>query len=131
MRFTPLIILLVSLGMVGCDSDTTAPTTGKIISVSGDLAFGNVKVGTTAQRTFTISNSGNQALTFNGVTATGGTGTTGYTASPVSGTVQPGSSVTVTVSFTPPSTGLFSTLANITSDATSGNASISVSGTGI
>jgi len=132
MRFAPWIVLLVSLGIVGCDSDpTTAPTTGKIISVSGDLAFGNVKVGETVQRTFTISNSGNQVLTFTGITATGGTGATGFTASPLTGTVQPGSSVTITVFFKPLTTGPFSTVATVTSDATSGTGTINVSGTGI
>ena len=119
----------------GSSSPTSpAPTptaVTRIISVTGDLAFGNVNIGASATRTFTISNSGTAALTFASLTATSGTGTAGYTASPTSGTVPAGGSLTVTVQFKPTLAQFYSNVLTVVGDQTSGNAAINVSGTGI
>ena len=44
----------------------------RVIGLSGDLAFGSVTVGTTPNRTLTISNSGNSALAVSGITYSSG-----------------------------------------------------------
>src|SRR5438874_1762732 len=66
---------------------TTPPVVTRSINVSGDLAFGNVTLGTTADRTFTINNSGNATLTFTSLSAVGDTGAAAFTASLTSGTI--------------------------------------------
>jgi hypothetical protein len=99
--------------------------------VTGDLAFGYVDLGLTAERTFTITNSGNGPLTFTSMTSVGGTGAAGYSASPTSGTIAPGASQKVTLRFTPTIAKVYSNVLTIASDWTSGNNEIVVSGTGV
>lgn len=130
-------VVMVSMLCLGCGraSGPVAPTSAapmptRIIDVTGNLAFGMVTVGDTAQRSFQITNSGNAPLTFTGLTATGGTGTSGYTASPTSGTVAAGGAVTVTVQFKPVTGQFYSHVLTVTGDQTSGNNAINVSGTG-
>ncbi|MEK7684677.1 MAG: MBG domain-containing protein, partial [Verrucomicrobiota bacterium] len=48
------------------------PVVTRIIRLEGDLAFGNVPVGTSAQRTLTIANTGNSTLTVSGISYPGG-----------------------------------------------------------
>jgi hypothetical protein len=131
-----LLLLAVALFVSACGSSSTAPTPAsttptKIITVSGNLAFGDVPIGTTVDRSFTIGNSGNALLTWTGFNCTGGTGTTGYTASPLTGTVSPGQSVSVTVRFTPTVAQFYSCVLSVVGDQTSGGAAINVTGTGI
>ncbi len=70
-----LALVGVCLLSTACGSTSSAtaptptPTTTRIMAVSGDLAFGNVMLGSTADRTFTISNSGNATLTFTSLSA--------------------------------------------------------------
>ena len=131
-----VVVFLFCGGVLGCggSGSPTSPTpaaTTRIISVSGDLAFGSVAVGSAPTRTFTIANSGNAVLTFTGLNASGGTGTAGFTASPTSGSVAAGSSVTVTVRFTPTVAQSYSTVLTVAADQTSGTNTINVSGTGV
>jgi hypothetical protein len=133
-----LSVLAIAAFISACgSSSTTAPTPvttatpTKIITVSGALAFGNVNIGESPTRTFTIGNSGNALLTYTGFTAAGGTGAVGFTASPLTGTVQPGGSQTVTVRFTPTIAQFYSNVLSVTGDQTSGGAAINVSGVGI
>ncbi len=131
-------ILLIAVLAAGCGSSSTAPTAPpvvttptKIITVSGNLAFGNVNLGSSADRTFTISNSGNTVLTYTSLSCTGGSGPAGYAASPTSGTVAPGATNTVNVRFTPTTSGFLSCVLNVVGDQTAGGAAINVSGTGV
>src|SRR5512132_3725911 len=102
-----LALVVVSLLLAACGSSSSSPTgpssanATRIINVTGDMAFGNVNFGESPTRILTIGNSGNGILTFTGINAVGGTGTAGYAASPTSGTVPPGGSVSVTIRFTP------------------------------
>jgi hypothetical protein len=133
-RIVPCVAVLFALSACGGGSGTssTAPTpVTKVIAISGNLSFGNVTIGQTVTQTFTISNSGNAALTFTAILAIGGSGTAGNTASPLSGVVQPASSVTITVAFTPTLPQTYTATLSVMSDATSGNSSIGFSGTGV
>jgi len=134
-----MIVLFLAFAAASCgggkspSSPSSAPpaTSTRIISVSGDLAFGNVNIGENATRTFTIANGGNAALTFTSLTASTGTGSTGFAATPTSGTVQPGSSLPVTLRFTPTVAQYYSHVLSVVGDQTGGNPAINVSGFGI
>ena len=103
---------------------TAAPT--RIIGLSGNLAFGDVQVGTSATTTLTLSNSGNSTLTWSGLS----TGNGVFTASATSGTVAAGGSANVTLTFTPAAATSYSSTLTVTSDATSGTNTTTLSGTG-
>src|ERR1051325_8423246 len=97
----------------------------KIISVSGNLNFGDVALGTSAQRTMTISNSGNATLQVSSIVYP-----TGFSGSPSSGSVHSRQKLNITVTFAPMVATNYSGLITIQSDATSGNNTIAVSGRG-
>ena len=116
---------------IGFSGTGVAPAVGtRILGLSGDLAFGNVAVGSSATRTLTISNSGDSTLTFSSIDNYAA----GITISPRSGTVAAGGSATVTLTFAPTAALLqqlsdgFSMLLYVTSDKTSGTNTIVVSG---
>lgn len=133
------LIVAVALLASACSKSTTAPSTTtttistptRIITVSGNLAFGDVNLGESATRTFTIGNSGNSTLTFTSLNAVGGTGGTGYAATPTSGTVAPGGTTTITLRFTPTGAGFWSHVLTVVGDQTAGGAAINVSGVGV
>lgn len=133
-----VLVSAALLALTACSGGSTAPTPTpppttptRIITVTGDLAFGNVNLGSTADRTFTIGNSGNATLTFTGMNGIGGTGTAGYTIAPLTGSVAPGSTIVVTVHFAPTIAQFYSNVLTIASDRTSGGNQINVSGFGI
>ena len=72
-------------------------------------------VGSSLSVTFDINNTGNSPLTVSGID----TGHAVFTASPTSGTVAAGASMTVTVTFTPSGAGNFFGAMVVSSDATS------------
>ena len=104
-----------------------SPTTNRIISLSGNLTFGNQTVGTTRYSTLTISNAGNATLTVSGSGISYPTGFSGNW----TGTIPPGGSQNVTVAFAPTAAQSYGGTVAVNSDATSGTATISVSGTGV
>jgi hypothetical protein len=105
------------------DEGCTGPT--RIIGVNGDLAFGNVQVNTTAQRIMTITNSGNSVLTVSGINYS-----TNVFSGAWSGSITAGGAQAVTVTFAPTAATTYSGTVTVNSDATSGNNTISASGTG-
>ena len=110
-------------------SPTTLPVTQtRIINVTGNLAFGNVNIGSSGQMTMTISNSGNAPLTFTGMNGPGGSA---VTVSSTSGTVAAGGSLNVTWYFRPTTSGSFSGIATVNGDQTSGNNTLAISGNGV
>jgi hypothetical protein len=133
LRMVSPLALIIGLSACGSSSPTTPTTTAvtRIITVSGDLAFGGVNFSDSPTRTFTIGNSGSGTLTFTSLSAVGGTGSAGFTASPTSGTVAAGSIQTVTVRFTPTIAQFYSNVLTVVGDQTSGNAAINASGSGI
>ncbi len=131
-------VMLAACGLSSSPTESSAPPTGpsspaatRIIDVTGDMAFGDVNFGESPTRTLTIGNSGNGVLTFTGINGVEATTTPGYTATPTAGTVPPGGSVPVTISFTPTIAQVYSNVLTIVGDQTSGNAAINLSGTGI
>ena len=99
-----------------------APT--KVIGLSGNLAYGNVTVGQTSNRTLTISNTGNAALTVASISYPSGFSGTW------NGTVTAGGSQNVTVTFAPMSVGGYGGNLTVSSDATTGTSTRTISGTG-
>jgi hypothetical protein len=101
------------------DSDT------RVISVSGDLAFGDVQVGTTATRPMTISNIGTSVLTVSGISYPNGF------SGAWSGSIGPGGSQLVSVTFAPTLATSYTGSITVNSDSTGGMNTINVSGRGV
>ncbi len=104
-------------------SRTITPT--PIILLSGDLGFGNVNVGSSVARTLTIGNTGNSSLTVSGISYP-----SGFSGDWSGGTIPPGGSQIVTVTFSPTSAIGYNGNLMVNSDKTSGIETLAVSGTG-
>ena len=103
---------------------TTTPT--RIMGLSGNLAFGNVTVNTTATSTLTISNSGNSTLTVNSISYP-----TGFSGNWSSGTIGAGASQNVTVTFAPTAATSYGGTITISANQTGGTPTIGISGAGV
>jgi hypothetical protein len=101
------------------------------IAVSAStLAFGTVAVGSAANQTTVVSNTGTADLVVSSVARCSGTSSE-FTASPTSFTVAPNGSQTVTVSYAPlDATTDSGCVAIVHNDVASGTVNVSVSGTG-
>ena len=97
----------------------------RILSLAGDLDFGQVSVGRSATATLTISNSGTDTLTVTGISYP--SGFSGNWA----GSIGPGDSHAVTVTFTPVAAATYTGTVVVAADQTSGANTIAVSGTGV
>jgi hypothetical protein len=115
------------------DSPQMIPVTGTgvpstliaIIAVSGNIAFGNVTVNTTSQRTLSVSNLGNTTLHVANLTIPSGFQVTNF-----NGNISPGGLNNATVVFAPTAVQSYSGTIVFTSNAASGTNSVGVSGTG-
>ena len=103
----------------------------KIIDVTSTTttAFGNVAVNTTVSKTINISNTGNSDLTVSQITSS--QVPTGQFTCTYSGVIPANSSINVPITFKPTSKGNKTCTIIVQSDKTSGNNSLSFSGTGI
>ena len=101
---------------------TASPT--RIISLSGNLAFGSVTVGSSPQSTLTVNNTGNSTLTVSSISYP-----SGFSGN-WSGTIVAGGSQGVTVTFSPTSATSYGGTVTVNSDETSGTNTITASGTG-
>jgi hypothetical protein len=99
-----------------------APT--RVIRLEGDLAFGAVEVGSSTQRVLRIWNDGNSALTVSGIAYP-----TGFSGA-WSRVVPTGTYQEVAVTFAPLAARWHGGLVRVSSDATSGTASMACSGVG-
>jgi len=97
------------------------------ISLSGNLNFGNVEVGQSNTKTFTISNTGNQSMYVSTIDFPSNV----YSANWNSGTINGNSSQTVTITFQPTNAQSYNGNVNVISDAQTGNNTISISGQGV
>ncbi|NOU18421.1 MAG: choice-of-anchor D domain-containing protein [Bacteroidales bacterium] len=102
---------------------SVAPTPA--ISLSGNLNFGGVKVGSSSQQTLTINNIGNASLTVLSINYP-----SGFSGN-WSGNIGAGDSLNVIVTFSPISTIYYSGNITINSTAISGTTTIQCSGLGI
>jgi HYDIN/CFA65/VesB-like, Ig-like domain len=98
----------------------------RILTLSSNLDFGAVTVGATAQSKFTVSNPGNATLTVSAVSYPAG-----FSGDWASGSIPPGGSQNVTVSFTPTAAASYGGNITVASDATAGANSLAVSGIGL
>lgn len=119
-----VILALASTACGGGGGSPTAPPPAatRVISISGNLAFGDTLVGSSWTGTMTIANSGNATLT-----VTSMTGPSGFTASWTNGTIAPGASQQVTIGFNPTQPGVYSGVITLQADHTSGTNTINVS----
>ncbi|MBI5772361.1 MAG: choice-of-anchor D domain-containing protein, partial [Verrucomicrobia bacterium] len=102
---------------------TATPT--KIISLSGNLEFGNIAFGSPAQSTLTITNTGNSTLTVSSISYP-----SGFSGNWSSGTIVASGSQNVTVTFSPSAVTNYGGTVTVNSDKTSGVNTIAASGTG-
>lgn len=109
----------------GLLAQTTVET--KIISITGDLTFGNVAIGSQPSRQVTITNNGNAALNISSISVPNGYGVDWQ-----NGQIASGQSKTINIIFTPLNTvSIYNGTMQVLSDATSGSGSLSVTGAGI
>jgi hypothetical protein len=99
--------------------------TTKIISLSGDLSFGVVGIGSSKEAVLTISNAGNEALTISNISYPAG-----FSGNWPGGPVTNGQSQSVTVTFSPASATNYDGIVTVVSDASSGPGTIPISGFG-
>ena len=130
-------ILVCALTVVSCGSSSSSPTSPtppssptRIIGLAGNLTFGNVTVGQSANATLTITNSGNAPLTITGLTVPSGSGSS-YVASFTSGIIGAGATQPVTIQFKPVSAATYSGTFTVNGDQTSGTNTMPISGTGV
>ena len=126
-----LALLPLTIACSGADSPTApSPTQAgptRIIGVSGNLAFGDVPVGSQRSLSYTITNTGNTTLTVTGTTISGGLASQ-TVFSWTSGQIAAGSSQPVTVRFQPTAAGNYSGTITVVGDHTGGANTVSTSG---
>jgi hypothetical protein len=101
-----------------------APT--RVVNLTGLLSFGNLPVGGTNQKSLAIKNTGNRPLTISSISYP-----TGFSGNWNGGTIAPGDSQVVTVTFAPASGQTYSGAIVVESNKTAGGNTILASGTGI
>jgi hypothetical protein len=126
LRTSAALVVLVFLAACNSDDPPTAPTPTSAITLSGNMSFGNVTVGSTATATLTIGNTGTGALTITSVTYP-----TGFTGAFTAGTIPANGSQAVTVTFAPVAAQGYSGNITVTGNQASGSNTIAVSGTGV
>jgi hypothetical protein len=102
----------------------------RIINVAGNLAFGDVAIGSSRDATVTITNSGNAPLTISAFTVSGGLATH-VTASWTNGVISPGTSQSSTIRFRPGTSGVFTGTLTVNGDHTGGSNTIGISGSAV
>ena len=104
---------------------TYTSASSSAINVSGSLAFGNIPVGTPSTQTMVITNTGSAPLTIYSISCP-----SGFSGS-WSGTIYPGNSSYIPITFTPTSATFYSGTISVSSNAATGSSVIACSGTGV
>ncbi len=127
-RVLAVVTGLVFLAGCGGGSSSTAPPTSPTVTLSASsLTFTSEPVGTpSATQTVTLNNTGTAALSISGIQASGDFGETNNCTS----SVAAGSSCTITVTFTPTTSGSRTGAVSITDNASNSPQSVSLTGTG-
>ena len=102
----------------------TSPAT-RYITLSGNLAFGNVTAGSSAQTTLTIYNGGNTSLNVTSISLP-----SGFSGN-WSGTIPSAGTQTVTVTFSPTAGSSYGGTVTVNSNDTAGTGTMAASGTGV
>ncbi len=97
----------------------------RVISLTGNLSFGTIRVGQIAKRTLSIGNSGSAALTVSSINYPAGFGGDWS-----GGVIAAGGSQSVVVTFTPTAVTSYGGLISVDANQTSGATTIDVSGAG-
>lgn len=105
----------------------SASTSSRTINVTGNLAFGDVPVGTQRSMSYTVSNSGNAPLTVTGTTISGGLSPHTFF-SWTNGVIPAGGSQAVTVRFQPTAAGNYNGTIAVNGDQTGGTNVVAISG---
>jgi len=113
-----------SIQVTGTGVNNTSNTS--TISLSGNLDFGNIEVGQSETRNFTISNTGNQNFNVSSISFPNGV----YAANWNSGTINAGGSQNVTVTFQPTNVQSYNGTVTVNHNADGGNNTISINGSG-
>jgi hypothetical protein len=118
----------VSVSGTGIPAPNASPTYSLTPSASA-LNFGSILVGTAASLPVSVTNTGTASVTVSQVTTTG----TAFVATGFSGsvTLAAGQSLSLAVSFTPPTASSASGSLSVVSTATNSPATVTLSGTGI
>ncbi len=101
-----------------------------IVSPSSEN-FGSVAVGLSAQQVFTITNDTSNTLTISSVTLAGTNPSNFSQTNTCSSPVATSATCTVTVTFIPPATGIFSAILTVSDDASGSPQTVSLTGSGI
>jgi Ca2+-binding RTX toxin-like protein len=114
------------------DQEIAAPVAAAALDATIPAAFANQLVSTTsAARQITVTNTGIANLVVTGVTVTGADPTQFAATAPGCTTLTPGGTCTISVTFTPTTTGLKTADITIASNAPGSPTNVPVSGTGI
>ncbi|MFM8983789.1 MAG: putative Ig domain-containing protein, partial [Spartobacteria bacterium] len=111
-------------GGTGTANLTVSISPNRVIALTGNLSFGSATVNTTANRTLSITNTGTGNLTVNSISYPAGF------SGNFSGTVAPGATQNVTVTFAPVAIQSYGGNITVNSTATSGNSTIAANGVG-
>lgn len=131
-RLLSVLILGATVAACGKDSPTAPtppPTPTRIIALEGNLAFGEIQIGSSFTATLRIRNNGNENLTVSGMTSPGA-GTV-FTADWTSGGIAPGQSQVVTFKFTPTAAQQYGGTLTVNANHTGGTNTMQISGTGV
>jgi hypothetical protein len=142
MKRTIVAIALGTLFSFSCGGGGSSPTTPtpatapqtaaavtRIIGVTGNLVFGEILTGATATSTITITNTGNVALTISGMSAPSAASGI-YRTSWANGTITPGGSQVVTITFAPAAAITYNGTLIVNGDQTSGSNTLPITGAG-
>jgi len=129
-RFTAAILAALSLLLSGCANvaPRTPPATASLVLSATSFNFNTVVVGETARQTLHVSNSGSAPLTIESLSLP--SQQFSFTGPSVPRTVLPAQNVDYTISFVPTASGSLSASLQITTDASSTPASVSLAGVG-
>ncbi|MEK7174728.1 MAG: choice-of-anchor D domain-containing protein, partial [Patescibacteria group bacterium] len=122
---SPMQIVVSGMGK----STTPPPANNPAIAVVTSLALDSTNISSTSQKLLAIFNTGTANLVIFGITVSGAQAGM-FAVSPTTTTITPGSSQSVTVSFTPTSAGAKSAILTIGHNANGGSTVVGVSGFG-
>jgi len=131
-QFDDQLVLVTDQGAVEVPMSGVSASEGKLQLSTATLDFGQVRVGDTAQQSFTISNGGGTRLRVNKSQPPGlSIGFAAVNQLPEGTTLDPGADMNLTVSFTPPQLGQAQDRWLITADDDQGPQTVEVTGTGV